>query len=94
MNIIYRVRDEKKGDIPATTHVDQSGRLQAVLARTNPRYHKLISEFAQATGVPVVLNTSFNEHEPIVCTPHDALQTFLKTKMDVLVLEDHFLERA
>jgi carbamoyltransferase len=94
MNTIYRVRDDKKNDIPATTHVDQSGRLQGVMARTNPRYHKLISAFAKETGVPVVLNTSFNEHEPIVCTPNDALQTFLKTKMDVLVLGDHYLERA
>jgi carbamoyltransferase len=93
MITIYRVRDEKKDDIPATTHVDQSGRLQAVLAHTNPRYHRLISEFAQATGVPVVLNTSFNEHEPIVCTPGDALNTFLKTRMDVLVLGDHYLAR-
>jgi carbamoyltransferase len=94
MIMIYRVRDEKKDAIPATTHVDQSGRLQAVMHRTNPRYHKLISEFAKETGVPVVLNTSFNEHEPIVCTPNDALQTFLKTKMDVLVLGDYYLERA
>jgi len=94
MIVIYRVRDEKKGEIPATTHVDQSGRLQAVSARTNPRYHKLISEFARQTGVPVVLNTSFNEHEPIVCAPAEALSTFLKTRMDVLVLGDHYLERA
>jgi carbamoyltransferase len=94
MVMIYRVRDERKADIPATTHVDQSGRLQAVRAETNPRYHQLISKFAALTGVPVVLNTSFNEHEPIVCTPEEALQTFRKTRMDVLVLGDYFLERS
>jgi carbamoyltransferase len=94
MITIYKVREDKRKDIPATTHVDQSGRPQEVLKHTNPRYHKLISEFAKETGVPVVLNTSFNEHEPIVCTPQDALNTFLKTRMDVLVLGDTFLARG
>jgi carbamoyltransferase len=94
MITIYKVREDKRKDIPATTHVDQSGRPQEVLKHTNPRYHKLISEFAKETGVPVVLNTSFNEHEPIVCTPQDALSTFLKTRMDVLVLGDTYLARG
>jgi carbamoyltransferase len=94
MITIYKVREDKRKDIPATTHVDQSGRPQEVLKHTNPRYHKLISAFQKETGVPVVLNTSFNEHEPIVCTPEEALRTFLKTKMDVLVLGDTFLARG
>ena len=94
MITIYKVREEKRKDIPATTHVDQSGRPQEVLRHTNPRYHKLISEFAKETGVPVVLNTSFNEHEPIVCTPEEALRTFLKTRMDVLVLGETYLARG
>jgi len=94
MITIYKVREDKRKDIPATTHVDQSGRPQEVLKQTNPRYHKLISAFQQETGVPVVLNTSFNEHEPIVCTPEEALRTFLKTRMDVLVLGDTYLARG
>ena len=94
MIMIYKVRKEKQQEIPATTHVDESGRLQAVLKHTNSRYHRLISEFAKISGVPVVLNTSFNEHEPIVCTPDDALRTFLKTKMDVLVLGERYISRA
>ena len=94
MLMVYQVRPERRAQVPAITHADGSGRLQTVSARTNPRYHALIGEFERQTGVGLVLNTSFNEHEPIVCTPGDALQTFLKTKMDVLVLGDHYLERA
>jgi len=78
----------KKGDvIPAVTHVDGSGRLQTVHREVSPRYHRLIEKFAEATGVPLVLNTSFNlKGEPIVATPQDALRTFYKSGMDVLVL--------
>jgi carbamoyltransferase len=83
---VYPVRPEKRSVIPAVTHVDGSGRLQTVSQRTNPRYHRLISEFKKLTGVPVVLNTSFNENEPIVLTPVEALDCFLRTRMDHIVL--------
>ncbi len=80
--------------MPAVTHVDGSGRLQTVTAQANPRYHRLIAAFHALTGVPMVLNTSFNENEPVVCRPEEALDCFLRTNMDVLVLGDHMLERA
>ena len=73
--------------------VGGSGRLQTVHKKTNPRYYRLIQEFAQLTGVPLVLNTSFNENEPIVCQPKEALDCFLRTKMDVLVLENWIIAR-
>jgi carbamoyltransferase len=73
--------------------VDGSGRLQTVRREDNPLYWQLIKEFENITGVPVVLNTSFNENEPIVCRPQEALQCFLRTKMDVLVLGDFIIRR-
>ncbi|MCX6856062.1 MAG: carbamoyltransferase [Verrucomicrobia bacterium] len=85
---VFQVREDKRPQIPATTHVDGSGRLQTVHKETNPRYHRLISEYKAITGVPIVLNTSFNENEPVVCKPQEALDCFLRTKMDVLVLND------
>lgn len=93
MLMVYPVRPEKRKKVPAITHVDGSGRLQTVSKRTNPRYWKLIDAFRQQTGVPLVLNTSFNENEPIVCTPEDAVGCFTRTKMDVLVLGDLFIRR-
>ncbi len=90
---VYPVRPEKKAVIPAVTHVDGSGRLQTVKREDNPLYWKLIKEFENLTGVPVVLNTSFNENEPIVCTPQEALDCFLRTKMDVLVMGNFFIKR-
>jgi len=90
---VYPVRPEKRAVIPAVTHVDGSGRLQTVKREDNPLYWKLIKEFENLTGVPVVLNTSFNENEPIVCTPQEALDCFLRTKMDVLVLNNFFIKR-
>ncbi len=86
MALAYAVRPEKRKEIPAPTHVDGTGRLQTVSRTVNPRYWRLIREFANLTGVPVVLNTSFNENEPIVCQPEEAIECFLRTKMDVLVL--------
>jgi carbamoyltransferase len=80
--------------VPAITHVDGSGRLQTVSARSNARYYDLIKAFARITGVPMLLNTSFNENEPIVLTPAQALDCFLRTSMDVLVIGRHVLERA
>ena len=88
MTQAYQVRPEKRAAIPAPTHVDGTGRLQTVTQETNPRYWRLIREFADLTGVPVVLNTSFNDNEPIVCRPEEAIDCFLRTKMDVLVLGD------
>lgn len=90
---VFQIREEKRAEIPAVTHKDGSGRLQTVYEKTNPRYAKLIRAFFQKTGVPMVLNTSFNENEPVVCTPQEALDCFLRTKMDVLVLGDLFVSR-
>lgn len=90
---VFQVRSEKRSQVPATTHVDGSGRLQTVHQETNPRYHRLISAFQDITGVPILLNTSFNESEPVVCRPHEALDCFLRTKMDVLVLNDWVVTR-
>ncbi len=83
---VYPVRLDKRAVIPAVTHVDGSGRLQVVSSRTNKRYWKLLKAFQEQTGVPVLLNTSFNENEPIVLKPSEALDCFLRTEIDVLVL--------
>jgi len=91
---VYPVRPEKRDVIPAVTHVDGSGRLQSVSRDTNPRYWALIQAFGRQTGVPVLLNTSFNENEPIVLTPDEALDCFLRTDMDVLVMGSLVLEKA
>jgi carbamoyltransferase len=90
---VFQIRPEKRTQIPAVTHVDGSGRLQTVSRQANPRYYRLIEEFGELTGVPMVLNTSFNENEPIVCQPIEALNCFLRTQMDVLVLGDTVLSR-
>ena len=90
---VYPIRTEKRALIPAVTHVDGSGRLQTVTRDSNPRYYALIEAFRALTGVPMVLNTSFNENEPVVCTPQEALDCFLRTKMDLLVMEDWVVER-
>ena len=91
---VYPVKEEKRAVIPAVTHVDGSGRLQTVSAKTNPRYYQLIKEFEKLSGVPIVLNTSFNENEPIVETPAQALDCFLRTRMDVIVLNDTMIRRV
>jgi len=83
---VYQIREEKRKEIPAVTHVNGSGRLQTITEEQNPLYYNLIKEFEKITGVPIVLNTSFNENEPVVCHPKEALDCFLRTKMDVLVL--------
>jgi carbamoyltransferase len=90
---VYPIRPEKRHQVPAVTHVDGTGRLQTVSQRANPRYWQLISAFERRTGVPMVLNTSFNENEPIVNTPAEALDCFLRTRMDRLVLGDAVLTR-
>lgn len=91
---VYQIREERRSQIPAVTHVDGSGRLQTVCEHTNPRYYGLINAFYKLTGVPLVLNTSFNENEPVVCRPEEALDCFLRTKMDVLVMENWMLTRG
>jgi carbamoyltransferase len=94
MVLVYRTRAEKRAALSAVNHVDDTGRLQTVEERVNPRYWRLIKEFEKLSGVPVVLNTSFNENEPIVMTPEHALETFLKTRMDVLVLGNQVITRS
>jgi carbamoyltransferase len=93
MLMVYQIRPERRAEIPAVTHVDGSGRLQTVSRDVNDRYYQLISDFTKLTGIPVVLNTSFNENEPIVCTPTEAIDCFLKTRMDVLYLGDYRVAR-
>jgi len=93
MTLAYSVRPEKRDKIPAPTHVDGTGRLQTVTREANPLYHALISAFRDLTGVPVVLNTSFNDNEPIVCRPEEALDCFQRTQMDALVLGDFLITR-
>lgn len=92
MLMVYQIKKDKQSLIPAVTHVDGSGRLQTVSRCTNPRYHQLITDFQYLTGIPVVLNTSFNEDEPIVCNPRDAIDCFLRTRMDVLFLGNCMVE--
>jgi carbamoyltransferase len=91
---VFQVREEKRRLIAAVTHVDGSGRLQTVRRNANPRYYALIEAFEAITATPMVLNTSFNENEPVVCRPEEALDCFLRTQMDRLVLGDHVLERT
>ncbi|CAL2082491.1 carbamoyltransferase [Tenacibaculum sp. 190524A02b] len=91
MLMAYPVNKNKKENIPAVVHVDGTSRIQKVQKSTNPKYHKLITKFKELTGVPLLLNTSFNDREPIVCTPENAINTFLKTKIDVLVLGNNLM---
>lgn len=90
---VFSIREEKRNKIPAVTHIDGSGRLQTVTEIDNQRYYLLIKEFEKITGVPMVLNTSFNENEPIVRSPLEALNCFLRTRMDILVLENIVIKR-
>ena len=82
----YKIRPEQRGRIPAVTHQDGTGRLQTVERDVNPRYWKLLNRFAELSGVPILVNTSFNENEPIVNTPAQALDCFLRTNMDGLAI--------
>ncbi len=93
MEKVFPIRKEKQSIIPAVTHVDGTGRLQTVMKEVSPRYYDLINAFRKRTGVPILLNTSFNENEPIVNTPAEALDCFLRTQMDMLVLENCVVER-
>jgi carbamoyltransferase len=90
---VYQIRPECRARIPAVTHVNGSGRLQTVTEAVNGRYYRTIKAFAEQTGVPIVLNTSFNENEPVVCRPEEAIDCFLRTRMDKLVLGNHLVMR-
>ena len=90
---VYQIKQEKHEQIPAVTHVNGSGRLQTVTEKHNSLYYTLIREFEKITGVPILLNTSFNENEPIVCHPREALDCFLRTNMDVIVLGNFIIKR-
>lgn len=93
MNIVAKVRPEKRNDIPAVTHVDGTARIQTVKRNVNPRYWGLIDQFERKTGVPVLLNTSFNIQEPIVCSPEEAISTYLNSKVDMLAIGNYLIER-
>jgi carbamoyltransferase len=93
MEKVFPIKPEKHASIPAVTHVDGTGRLQSVDQHVSPRYYRLIDTFRQKTGVPILLNTSFNENEPIVNSPQEALDCFLRTSMDMLVMENIVVER-
>ncbi len=92
MEFVFPVKKDKADKIPAVVHIDGTSRIHLVRKEINPKYHRLLAEFKKLTGVPLVLNTSFNENEPIVCSPQDAVNTFKRTKMDYLVLGDFLVE--
>lgn len=94
MEKVIPIRKEKREEIPAVVHVDGTGRLQTVSPETNPLYWNLLKKFEEKTGVPLVLNTSLNENEPIVCTPEEALSCFLRTRMDAMALGPYYVDRA
>ena len=94
MNILAEVRPEKRSAIPAVTHVDGTARVHTVSAEANPLYHRLITAFGAATGVPVLLNTSFNIQEPIVNTPAEAIDTWLRSDMDLLAIGGFLCDRT
>jgi carbamoyltransferase len=93
MQYAVPVREEKRGEIPAVVHHDGTCRMQSVQAEVDPELHRLLTAFEKRTGVPMILNTSFNENEPIVCTPEEALDCFSSTKMDALALEEFLVRR-
>jgi carbamoyltransferase len=94
MLMAYPIREPLRDRVPAVIHVDGTSRIQTVRREANPRYHSVISEFFRLTGVPMVLNTSFNDSEPIVCSPADAIDTFLKTDIDYLAVGDFLVSKA
>ncbi len=91
---VFDVRPEQAARIPAVTHIDGTGRVQCVSQADAPTFYRLIDSFEQITGIPIVLNTSFNENEPIVCTPEEAINCFVRTRMDVLVVENWVVQRT
>lgn len=91
---VYKIRPDKRKSLCAVNHVDDTGRLQSVTREENPLYYDLISAFHRKTGIPVILNTSFNENEPIVCTPEEAIDCFQRTRMDVLAIGPFMVAKA
>jgi carbamoyltransferase len=91
---VYKVRSEKRAQLCAVNHVDDTGRLQSVSRDENQLYYDLILAFERKTGIPVVLNTSFNENEPIVCAPSEAIDCFKRTRMDVLAIGSYFVSKT
>ena len=94
MVMAFPIKEEKRALIPAVLHADGTGRLQTVDKEVNPLYWKLIRRFGDLTGVPILINTSFNENEPIVRTPEEALDCFLRTQMDMLVMGPYVLRKT
>ena len=93
MSAVELIKEEKRQYIPAVTHIDGTGRVQTVSKLLNENFYNLINKFFKISGVPVILNTSFNENEPIVNKPSEAIDCFLRTKMDVLVIENFLIQR-
>ena len=93
MSKVYKVKKEKRDLIPAVVHIDGTGRLQTVNKDISNRFYSVIDEFFKITGIPLILNTSFNENEPIVCKPEEAIECFLRTNMDILILQNYVIER-
>ena len=94
MSKVYKIRKDKAKLVPGVVHVDGSCRLQSVTKEINFNYYKIINEFKKITSIPMILNTSFNENEPIVCYPSEAIDCFLRTKMDKLYLENYLIYRS
>ena len=93
MSSVLKIKKEKRAIIPAVTHVDGTGRLQTVCRHDNKIYYDLIKYFGEISGIPILLNTSFNENEPMVESPDQAIDCFLRTEMDILVIENYIIER-
>ena len=93
MSFVSKIRDDKKSLIPAVTHIDGTGRLQTVNPNQNKKFYNLIKKFYEISDVPILLNTSFNENEPIVMSPENALECFLRTEMDYLVVNNFFINK-
>ena len=93
MSCVEQINDNKKHLIQGVTHIDGTGRVQTITKEFNENFYNLINAFSKISGVPMLLNTSFNENEPIVCKPKEALETFLRTKMDILVMGDWMIKR-
>jgi carbamoyltransferase len=95
MTVTYTLKPGKENEAAAVAHVDRTARPQVVRREDNPSYHRVLSEYRRRTGLPLLINTSFNMHEePIVCSPEDALRAFQEGSVDVLALEDFMIDRA
>jgi len=93
METVLKIKDEKKDIVPSIVHVDQTCRVQSVSVKNNLKFYNLIKSFYKLTGVPILLNTSFNENEPIVCSPKEALECFLRTQMDDITIDNFLITR-